>query len=196
MTPELRAIADRFIYEQATLKHVLALATTEGLDRPVPGHEWTVRQLLGHLAESLHTYAALVEKWLAGEPPLAGWDPDAVNAETANRRVASSPAELLDVFGNGLNSLIAVLAAVPDEKMEEPLGPHDALQTLRVLGEHFLSHAIPLVTAAPEVRMDPLVLNWLLYAEFGDESSRAWQAELLEEAREYIANHPHEEDDE
>jgi hypothetical protein len=42
--------------------------------------------------------------------------------------------------------------------------------------------------------MDALVLNWLLDAEFEAEADRLWQANLLSEAREYIANHPHEEE--
>lgn len=195
MTPELRAIADRFIYEQATLKLIVALAPPDAPDRPVPGYEWTVRQLMAHLAESLHSYQAVIKKWLAGKGALDDWNPERLNAATAARHAASSPVEIVALFGSGLVGLIATLEAMPDERLSEPLGPGKAIETVKTFGEHFLSHAISLVNAVPEVRMDPLVLNWLLYAGFNDEASNAWQASLLADAKEYIATHPHEEDD-
>lgn len=34
------------------------------------------------------------------------------------------------------------------------------------------------------------MLNWLLDAEFPTETARAWQVTLLQDAREYVANHP------
>lgn len=196
MTPELRAIADRFIYEQATLKHITALAPEEALRRPVGGLEWNVGQLLGHLGSSMGTYAEVVRKWLVGEPALDGFEPDAMNAETAARFAAASRLDVTRELGTGLVNLFAALSAVPDDRLVEPLGRGTALETLEAFGEHCLRHAIALVDALPEVRMDPLVLNWLLGAEFEDEASRAWQRALLAEAQEYIASHPDEEDEE
>ena len=196
MTPELRAIADRFIYEQATLKHIAALAPEDALNRNVPGQAWTVRQLLAHLATSLQNYDRIVRRWLAGEPPLEGWDPDHLNAATAEQYKAATVAQLFEVFGRGLNGLFASLSAIPDEKLPEPLGTSDALTTLRGFGDHAVGHAIALADALPEVRFDPLVLNWLLGAEFEDEESQAWQRQLLAEAREYIASLPEHEDEE
>ncbi len=193
MTPELRAIADRFIYEQATLKHITALAGDEGLSRTVPGMDWTVRQLLGHLGASLGSYDVVIRRWTAGEPALEGWDPDAVNAETAARMASASQAELLAEFGRGLVGLIAAMEDVPDQKMDEQLGRTDALTALKSLANHTLRHAIPLVDALPEIRMDPLVLNWLLSATFDDAESEQWQERLLDEARAYIASQPDEE---
>lgn len=197
MTSEIRATADRFMYEQATVKHIVALIPEGGLDRAVPGHSWTVRQLLAHLAQSLNDYAAMVEKWLKGDSPIPpGWDPDEVNAGTAARMGAAAATQIVALFGAGLNSLVAALAAIPDERREEQFGPAPLPEILKVFGRHCLSHAIPLVDALPEVRMDPLVLNWLLDADFEDDASRAWQSRLLDEAREYIATHPDEEEDE
>ena len=195
MHPELRAIADRFMYEQATLKHIAALAPEGALARPVPGYDWNAAQLLAHLAQSLHAYTEVVDRWLVGDSSLEGWDPDATNAETAAANATATVADIHRSFGIGLNGLVAALSRVPDERIADQLGRHPAVETLKALTGHSLAHALPLVDALPEVRMDPLVLNWLLDAEFEVEADRLWQANLLREAREYIANHPHEEED-
>lgn len=196
MTPELRAIADRFIYEQATLKHLTALAPEEAMQRPVNGTEWNVGQLLAHLGASMSTYAEAVRNWLLGEPQDERIDPDATTAGTVDRFVGASRLDVTRELGQGLVNLFAALSAIPDERLSDTFGGAAAIDTLRTFGEHCLGHAIPLVEALPEVRMDPLVLNWLLGAEFDDESSRAWQRSLLAEAQEYIASHPDEDGEE
>ena len=196
MHPEIRAIADRFMYETATLKLITALAPDGGLARPVPGLEWNAGQLLAHLALSLDNYRELVERWLAGADPLAGWDPDAMNAETAAKYANATREGLRELFGNGIVGLVAALDTIPEGRETETLGRGTATETFAWLGGHALRHAMPLVDALPEVRMDPLVLNWLLYAEFDGEASKGWQAKLLADAREYLAANPHEEEDE
>lgn len=196
MTPELRAIADRFIYEQATLKHITALAPEEAMLRPIPGGDWNVGQLLGHLGASMNAYAGVVREWLLGEPALDGYNPDEMNAETASRFLSATRLDVTQELGRGLVNLFAALWAIPDARLSEPMGRQRALETLQLFGGHCLRHAIALVDALPEVRMDPLVLNWLLAAEFEDEGSRAWQNALLAEAQEYIASHPEDEEDE
>ncbi|MEO8541115.1 MAG: DinB family protein [bacterium] len=196
MTPELHAVSDRFIYEHATLKHILAIAPSEALGRPVDGHEWTVGQMLAHLADSLGEYERLIRRWLEGEAPLEGWDPDAMNAATASRYADAGVPEIAELFATGINGLVAALASIPDQQLAEPLGRADALTTLRFLGEHCLNHAIPIVDAVPEIRMDPLVLNWLLGADFEGDAANEWQNRLLRDAREYIASLPDEDDEE
>lgn len=187
MTPNVRAIADRFMYEQATLKHMMALVPDGGFERSVPGTEWTVRQLFAHLARILTTYSDTIREWLAGDDPMASWDPEQVNNTTACAHV-DTPADLISAaFAVGLNDLVATLAAVPDGRLAEAFGHATFEETLLEWSEHFLSHAVPLVRALPEVRMDPLVLNWLLDADFDDDELRAWQDTLLAEARAYIA---------
>lgn len=194
MDPQVRALADRFTYEQATLKHIIGLAPDGSLQRPVHGGEWRVRQLLAHLAQSLSEYAAIVAGWVAGEPPLpGGWNPDSIHAETARTQVNAGEPELLALFGEGLTALVAVLRAVPEDRIHERLGPGEALEVLRVFAGHCQGHAIALVDALPEVRLDPLVLNWLLHLEFSDEASQTWQRNLLDEARQLVASQQEEE---
>lgn len=193
MTPEVRAIADRFMYETATLKHIVALVPDDGFERPVSGSSWSVRQLLAHLAESLHEYARVLGLWLAGEPPLEAWDPEEANAEVARAGAESSRLRIYERFGSGINGLVEVLGKIPEAP--EAFAGREAVDVFRELGEHALGHAAALVDAVPEVRMDPLVLNWLLYADLPSPDGEAWQARLLAEAREYIAAHPHEDED-
>jgi len=195
MTPELRAIADRFMYETATLKHLIAILPEGALDRPVPGYKWNVRQLLAHLAESLHTYCGPVERWLRGDDPLSGWDPDAINADTAERHRTADAAALIASFDTGIVALVGAFASIPEEKMHEPFGATEPLKAFHAFEGHCLGHAVPLIDAVTEVRMDPLVLNWLLFHSFEADADRAWQRALLQEAREYAANHPEEDEE-
>lgn len=201
MHPEIRAIADRFMYETATLKHITALAPEESLDRPV-AHPTLgdVRMQFQHLALALEGFADEWAGWLRTSGFRLGWRPCdlAAKAWIASRpRLKPDGPALREEFGRGLNSLIAALSSTPEGREEEETGGGElGIEVLRVLNEHALSHAIALMDALPEARMDPLVLNWLLYAEFEDEASKAWQAKLLADAREYLANQPHEEEDE
>ena len=193
MTPELRAIADRLIYEQATLKHMVALAPEDAMRRPAGGR--TAGDTFGHLAAGMSACAAALERSLAGGGPLAVGD----GCELANASTDPLPgATRLDVtraLGSGLVSLVAALGRVPDAHLEPGADAVNALDALRGFGEHATGHAIELIEALPEVRMDPLVLNWLLDAEFEDEASQAWQRALLAEAQEYIASHPDEDEE-
>lgn len=195
MTPELRALADRFIYEQATVKHIALSMPSDALSRPVHGGEWTVRQLLAHLGSALCEFQRAVEKLVASEDPLDGIDYEDINRRTAARYATADLAELLSLLGSGLNGLVAAFEALPDHRLADPLAASDVLTVLRSLGEHCLQHAIPLVDALPEVRFDPLVLNWLLSADFDDEASTAWQSKLFADAEEYIASQPDEDEE-
>lgn len=196
MTPDVRAVADRFIYEQATLKHIMALVPEGGFERPVSGTEWTVRQLFGHLANTLTTYSEGVRTWLEGDDPTVGDDPDKTNAETVASFSRVPAEEVAALFGSGLNELVGSLALVPEARTNDAFGQMTLLEALTTWAEHALSHAVPLVRALPEVRMDPLVLNWLLHANFDDDERRQWQEELLVEARAYIATLGEDEEDE
>ena len=196
MTPEVRAIADRFIYGQATLKHMMALVPEGGFERDIPELDWTVRQLFGHMAQTLTTYCDGVRTWLEGVDPTEGDDPERTNADTAARSSKTPAEEIAAHFGSGLNELVRTLALVPNEKTEDAFGPKTFFEALTDWSEHFLSHAVALVRALPEVRMDPLVLNWLLHATFDDDERRKWQEELLAEARAYIATLSDDEEDE
>lgn len=191
MTPELRAILDRFIYEQATVTHIVTALPAEGAERVVGETGWTIRQLVAHFAESQEGYAAAIGRWLAGEQvEPAGFDRDRVNAETARTHAETPLPELLVRLRKSLRALFAAFHAIPDERLADPFGPSSALESFHTWKRHYLDHGLDLIDAAPEVRFDPLVLNWLLYAEFIDERSKARQRQLMEDVRAHYAARP------
>ncbi len=196
MTPELRAAADRFIYEQATLKHMMALVPEGGFDRPVDGPATTVRALFGHLAGSLDAYAEAIKAWVADSDARHTTQACRLDEEEVQRFTSMPAVEIVDVFGAGLNALVASLASVPADRIDQPFGDAVFAEALTEWKEHNISHAIPLLRAVPEMRMDALVLNWLLYADFSDDDSNAFQQELLAEAHAYVASLDDEEEDE
>lgn len=187
MMPELRALADRFIYEQATIKHIIASIPDEALARKCEGFDGTVGELLGHLGWSLGDHAEVVRAWLADEALPASIDPDRDEGQDNTRFTNATRPELSRDLGIGLINLFAVLSAIPDERLDEQLGEQHALESLGFLSEHCMYHAIALIDACPEVRMDPLVLNWLLHEDFADGPELQWQQALLDEANAYIA---------
>ena len=193
MTPELRAILDRFMYEQATVTHIVMSLPSEGAERVVGGTGWTIRQLVAHFAASQEGYAAAIGRWLAGEPvEPEGFDPDRANAETARTNAETPLPELLVRLRTSLRELFAAFHAIPDEGLAEPFGPSGALEIFHSWGRHYLDHGLDLLDAAPEVRFDPLVLNWILYADFVDEPSKVRQQQLMKEVRAHYAAMPEE----
>lgn len=194
MTPELRAIIDRFMYEQATVTHIVMSLPPGGIDRVMDGPGWTVRQLVAHFADTQEGYAAAIERWLAGEPALPdGFDAGRSNAMTAAANAGTPLPELLARLRKSLRTLFVALHHVPDARLEEPFDGHSAIETFHTWERHYRDHAFDLLGAAPEVKFEPLVLNWILYADFEDGRERSRQRALMEEVREHYAAMPAEE---
>lgn len=194
MTPELRAILDRFMYEQATVTHIVTSLPAEGAERVVDGTGWTVRQLVAHFAAAQEGYAAAICRWLAGEQVEPNdFDPDRTNGDTAAASAGTPLPEAIARLRESLRTLSAALDGIADERLDEPFGAYGALETFHAWERHYLDHGLDLLDAAPEVRFDPLVLNWILYAEFADELSSARQQKLMEEVRAHYAAMPDEE---
>lgn len=194
MTPELRAIIDRLMYEQATVTHIVMSLPPGGIDRVMQGPGWTVRQLVAHFADTQEGYGAAIERWLAGEPAVPDdSDTDRINALTAAANTETALPELLTRLRKSLRALFVALHHVPDGKLGEPLGGPSAIETFHAWERHYRDHALDLLDAAPEVKFEPLVLNWILYADFDDDDARVRQRALMEEVREHYAAMPDEE---
>lgn len=183
MTPELRAIIDRLMFDQATTLHIVTSLPDGGTARMIEGTGGTVAQLVAHFAGSQEACAAALGRWLAGEPA----EPPRFSCTTADDEAAT----LTDAEARlrvSLRALFAAFHEIPDERLGEPFGEATAIDTFHAWERHYLDHALDLVDAAPEVRLDPLVLNWVLHAGFSDERSRMRQRALLEELRAYYAS--------
>lgn len=194
MTPELRAIIDRFMYEQATVTHIVTSLPPGGIDRVMNQTGWTVRQLVAHFADTQEGYASAIQRWLAGEPAIPGdLDTDRINALTAAANAETPLPELLTRLRKSLRTLFVALHHVPDGKLGEPFDGHSAIETFHEWERHYRAHAFDLLDVAPEVKFEPLVLNWILYADFDDDDARVRQRALMEEVREHYAAMPDEE---
>ncbi len=162
MLPVLRAAADQFIFDIATLKHIAELAGEAGLDSVCEATGWTVRQTLAHLAGAMEGYAAAIESGTgAGQAP-AEFDAAVPVAEIFDRydRARDRVTAAFERFG------AAPLAPVPP-----------VVDDFDQWMDHIPRHSIDLLEALPGVRLDALVLNWAMYHDFSDDP--AWLARRL-----------------
>ena len=188
MTPELRAIVDRFMFDQATFTHIVSSLPADGAARAVTGPGWTIGQLVAHFATSQERYAAAIARWLAGEEVLPpDYDQDTENAAVAELHRDAPLDDSVRRLRESLRALFAAFHRVPDERLDQPFARGTALEAFHAWEHHYLDHALDLIDAAPEVRLDPLVLNWVLHANLGDGRSRDRQRQLLAELRAYYA---------
>jgi len=194
MLPEVHALADRLVYDVAMLKYVATGLPKSGLERAVPGG-WTVRQVLAHLAASQAMYVEALDRFLAGERPLpAGWDPDRINAEAAQRYSKARLPDTLRGLATSRDALILCFEQLSAVQLACPFGHVPSLRkVLFAWSRHCEEHALDLVDALPGLRIDPMVLNWVLHADYSDSPDRnARQQRLFAEARDQI---DHEDDE-
>ncbi len=197
MTPELRAILDRFIVDWANVKYIATTLPKGALDAEVPGLEWNVRQLLAHIAGSLEHYADLAAGFVSDEAAPSHLDPEEFNAETVEAAKRTPLPAILGRADRAINSLFGTLHALPDDAGDRVFGQHRFGDALQTWSRHCIEHGMDLVDALPHTRDDPMVLNWILYADFDDDPPRfARQQRLLDEVRQRLAEEGGDWDDE
>lgn len=185
MRPDLRAIVDRFMYEQATVRHMVAAAPADAGTRVVSPDGMTVAQAVAHLAGSQRVYAATIRAWLAGETP-----PTAAHAHAPDE---GSPAptlgEGLGELGLSLRDLFAAFQSIPDDALGSDLGGLPAIEVIGTWAAHYLEHGYQLSGALPETRYDPLTVNWLGRAPAHTAELREAQRRYIQDARDHFAAH-------
>ncbi len=159
MLPVLRAAADQFIFDIATLKHVADLAGDEGLERSCEATGWTVRQTLIHLAASMEGYAEVLE-------PASGSGQPAVEFGQAMPTV--------EIFERYDRARDRVIAAFERFDATRPAANPPVFATIGPWVDHIPRHSIDLLEALPGVRIDSLVLTWAMFHDFGGDP--AWLA--------------------
>lgn len=189
MIPEVRAAADRFILETANVKSVATKLPAGGLERQVVGEQRTVRQLLAHLASATDAAAEAVRRVIRGEAMLPpGFTPDEFNRQAAEAAASIPLPEVIGRLDGSRDRMLEALGAVPDALFGELAGRHTLLELVTDWSLHYVRHALDLADTLPELRFDPMVLDCLLYADFGDSPERAVrQAVLMAEVRERFA---------
>ena len=167
------------MFETGMLKLLGTQLAPGALERTVPSTGWTVRQSLAHLAAEQLRFAESLE-WAANIDVASG------GAMGSDPRLL--PAILADL-DSSLRRLVARLVELNGEALDAPIGTQTLLDVLRGWSEHAASHAIEMLETLPELRGDPMLLNWLLYQDFSREPAQnALQQQLVAEVRERYAN--------
>jgi uncharacterized damage-inducible protein DinB len=120
-----QVLLHRLTQERATLFHAMAFMPDEELlRRPVIG-EWSVKDVLGHVAAWDAEFMRAIQQFLRGEPVamLAIPDCDAWNAHEARLRWDKTLAEVTEELVATRRQLLGMVAGLPDEVLQRP-GPH------------------------------------------------------------------------
>jgi len=185
MLPELRAAADRLLFDFGHLKYIAACLPKQGLDRTVPGSTWTVRQVIGHISADAMGKSEAVARFLDGQPPVPpGWDADNANALAAASSGRASLPSLVARLDAAWQATVDVYERIdPDTAARDFFGTALA-DVLTRWSRHTTVHGMELVDAIPELRFDPMLLNWLLGVDFDwAPDAAARQRKLWEDVR-------------
>lgn len=197
-TADARATADRFMFDTGNLKYLATQLPDGALDRVVPGSGWTIRQMLAHLAVAQDGYAEILEGLRNGVPPdPSRFDPTAHNAETAAKHRTTLLPGIISLFDSSVRRLVAALVLVDEKASQAKVGLFDLPDVLHAWSNHAAGHGMEMLDVLPELRDDPMLLNWLLYEDFSDDPAhQASQQRLLDELQERYANEDDEDGDE
>ncbi len=188
MLAEVQALADKLVFDVAMLKHLATNLPRGGLERAVPGG-WTVRQVLAHLAAAQAMCVEASDRFLAGEPPVPpDFDPDRANAEAAPRYSQARLPEVLSGLSATRDAMLSRFEQLTAGQLASPFGRVPNLRTvLAASSRHAEGHALDLVDALPRLRLDPMVLNWVLHADYSGSAERnARQQKLFAEVRDRL----------
>jgi hypothetical protein len=186
MTPAARAVADRFILDTANVKYVAEYLPRGAGRRVVARTGWTVTQTIGHLALEMTDLAEAINELTAGaEQSPTGVDRAAVDAEHARISAKWSAKELIRRLDAGLVAVTGALAKLDEVPQGSMVGGRTMDEALD--STHAAAHGLELSEALEEMRFDPMMLNWLLAADFsGKPQLFDRQRKLFEEARAYF----------
>lgn len=196
MTPAVRAAADRFILDAANLKYLASCIPKGGMDRSVEALGWTVRQVIGHLVASQERYGQTIALLLADDPPAPGRGVEEFNAQVAEQTRSTPLPDLLGRLDLATARLLALCERIPSEPSDYKLDGLCLADALGPWSTHVAEHGIDLVDALPELRFDPMILNWILYADYSaDECRFQRQLRLMADVRERFGDDDEQEDD-
>lgn len=174
MIPEIRAIADRAIWEGALIAHIATSISDKDAGRAVESTGSTVWQTLARVAADNLTVAADLAALVGVEPSPPGTP------------MAKTPASLDDLLGDLFASraaLLGVLAQVGEADLTRTGGRSlPLLDTVRHATSHSVVCGLAVAEALPDVALDPLVATWLAGTDFAADG----RPELRERQAEYM----------
>lgn len=200
MLPEMRAAADKLVLDVANLRYIVSLLDRKDAARRTPGG-WPVHQVLGHIALSLGANAGAVDDLLKADSAAAvpgnGQGPNVERAvEAANMPLQ----QVMALLAVNRDRCIERYGRLREDELSRPVvGDSTLLQVMHSWLAHIEEHALDLADGLPQLRLDPMVLNWLLWADFAARPHLfARQQKLAQEARDRYGNRlpdPDEEDE-
>jgi hypothetical protein len=174
MIPELRAIADRAIWEGALIAHIATSISDKDAKRTIEQSGATVWQRLAGVAAANRAAAAEIASRIGVQPDPGSSPP------------AKAPATLDDLLGDLFASraeLLAALGKVADSDTAYGSGPATVLlSTIRWLTSHPAESGLAVAEVLPDVALDPLVATWLAGTDFAADG----RPELRERQAEYM----------
>lgn len=194
MLPLLRAVSDRFIYDNATLVTVAALLDAGGTNEGrCAATGWTPRQTLGHLGYAQEGYAVALERVVAGEP-ITRPSGRLNQQQQAAQYAAADVSALIGELHAGRDRVLAALSALSDMLAAAPFAEHTGTLTVAEVvsgffATHMREHGIDLLEAAPALAEDPVVLDWALEPAFAEGREPEWLARrraVIEAARQRL----------
>lgn len=189
-TAEARATADRLMFDTGNLKYLATQLPKGALERTVSGPGWTVRQVLAHLADAQQGYAEMLE-WLQDgpRPEPSRFDPVTHNADIVAKHRETPLPQIISLFDSSIRRLVPAFVVIDESASQLGASPHGLPDVLRVWARHAAGHAMEMLDVLPELRDDPMLLNWLLYEDFSEEPEHlASQQRLMEEVQDSYAD--------
>ncbi len=126
----MRTRAEQIAAIRADQQFWLDLAAEVGSDRyaePGPMGEWSFGDMAGHLLGWRNRTLARLEAFSRGEPdPRDPWpaeldDDDRINDWIHEHHAGRSPAQLVGDYAASYDRLVAIIEAMPDAKLTDPL---------------------------------------------------------------------------
>lgn len=141
-----QVLLDRLTQERGTLFHSFAFMPDDELVRRPAVGEWSVKDVLGHVAAWEAVTVNGIAQFMRGEGPvfLIVDDVDAWNAEQALLRRDRTLAEVKDELIATRRELLDLVTALPDEAFERLMPPPDRHRAipwvLHIIAEHDREH--------------------------------------------------------
>lgn len=196
MEPILRAAADRLIHHTAYLAYVAGEMTPEELEERCEASGYTMRETIGHCVLWMERFVSLVHLLLTeGAAAYERPNADAVNADEREAMGSDDREGLLRRMAVARDAIIAEYATATAPRLSEPLHDDTIGETIHRWTAHLERHALDFAETLPELRYDPLLLDWALSANLKNADEAARQAKFIEDVRAYLASLPDDEDD-
>lgn len=182
MDPHLHAAADKLIFDLAMAKYAASIVPKGALRRPLTKGGPTLRDTLVERAALQEGHAAAVRNFFDGKL-LDGVDfADEQSYRREKKRLATGTPlkEVFASFARSRDRLRTVYAEVGEEQAGQQWGEESLADRLLRDAHHLEAWGLEVAEVVPEVRLDPMLLNWALGADLeGDAAGQVRQERLF-----------------